>query len=69
LFSTDDQGYSLHQALIKLHGQVWIGANSALQTKLILALHSSVVGGHSGVEATYQRLKHLFAWKGMKVAI
>jgi hypothetical protein len=61
LSSPDDNGYSLQQGLIKLHGHVWIGANLALQTKLISALHASFVGGHSGVEATYQCLKRLFA--------
>jgi hypothetical protein len=30
LSSRDDNGYSLQQGLIKLHGRVWIGANSAL---------------------------------------
>jgi hypothetical protein len=45
---------------------IWIGNNSALQTKLIAAFHSSVIGGHSGRTATYQRLKKLFFWKGMK---
>jgi hypothetical protein len=29
-------------------------------------MHSTVIGGHSGTKATYQRLKHLFQWKGMK---
>lgn len=29
-------------------------------------MHSSVLGGHSGVKATHQRLKRLFSWKGMK---
>jgi hypothetical protein len=46
-----------------------VGNNSALQTKLISAFHASAIGGHSGIEATYQRLKHLFAWVGMKTAV
>ena len=67
--SPDTQGYELQQGLIRLHGRVWLGANSALQTKLISAFHASTVGGHSGIQATYQRLKRLFAWKGMKIAV
>lgn len=43
-----------------------MGSNSALQTKLIAAFHSSAVGGHSGVQASYQRIKRLFFWSGMK---
>jgi hypothetical protein len=64
--SPDDNGFSLHQHLIRHHGKVWIGSNSALQTRLIAALHSSVIGGHSGTKATYYRLKNIFSWKGMK---
>jgi hypothetical protein len=33
---------------------------------LIAALHTSAIGGHSGVKATYERLKHLFSWKGLR---
>lgn len=49
----DGNGYSLQQGLIKLHGLIWIGNNSALQTKLIVSCHSNAFGGHSGVIATY----------------
>jgi hypothetical protein len=45
------------------------GANSALHTKHINAFHNSAVGGHSGVLPTYQRLKRLFSWNGMKLAV
>ena len=66
IHSPDASGFSLHQNLIRHKGKVWIGDNSALQTKLIAAFHSSAIGGHSGTKATYHRLKNLFAWKGMK---
>lgn len=49
LQSPDDQGFSLHQGLIRHKGRVWIANNSALQTRLIAALHFSAIGGHSGV--------------------
>lgn len=29
-------------------------------------MHSSAVGGHSEVKATYQKIKKLFQWKGLK---
>jgi hypothetical protein len=67
--SPDDKGYSLQQGLIKYKNRLWIGANTALQTKLIAACHSSPIGGHSGVKETYQRLKSQFSWKGMKVDV
>jgi len=43
-----------------------VGANSAVQTKIITAFHSSAIGGHSGQQATYHRVKMLFSWKGLK---
>jgi hypothetical protein len=67
--SPDEHGYELSQGIIRFQGRVWIGANAALQTKLIAALHSSAVGGHSGIQATYQRVKRLFAWPGLKTAV
>jgi hypothetical protein len=67
--SPDAQGYELKDGLIRLRGRVWIGSNSALQTKLITAFHSSAIGGHSGADATYQRLKRLFAWTGLKAQV
>ena len=33
---------------------------------MLLALHSSGLGGHSGITATYQKIKSLFAWPHMK---
>jgi hypothetical protein len=67
--SPDVHGYALVQGVIRLHGRVWIGSNSALQTKLISAFHASAIGGHSGTHATYQRLKKLFAWAGLKTQV
>jgi len=64
--SPDTQGYTLDNGLIRHHDKVWIGQNTALQTKIIAACHSSALGGHSGVVATYHRLKRNFDWKGMK---
>lgn len=67
--SPDEQGFSLHQGLIKFNNKIWIAANSALQTRVIDALHTSVIGGHSGTKATYYRVKQLFYWKGMKTDV
>lgn len=49
LVSPDANGFSLDQGIIRKHNLIWIGHNSALQTKLISAFHSSAIGGHSGV--------------------
>jgi hypothetical protein len=67
--SPDENGYTLDKGLIKCKDKVWIAKNSALQTKLIASMHSSAVGGHSGIKETYQRLKKLFHWKGLKSGV
>lgn len=61
-----DDGYELYRGLIRRHGRLWIGANTATRTKLIAAMHNSAVGGHSGSTATYQRMRKLFDWRGLK---
>jgi hypothetical protein len=66
VLSPNEDGFSLNKRIIRYQGRIWLGGNSAIQTKLITALHESAIGGHSGVEVTYHRLKNLFFWKGMK---
>jgi predicted metal-dependent hydrolase len=69
LASPDEEGYVLEQGIIHLRGRIWIGSNSALQTKLINTFHSTAVGGHSGIQATYQRIKNMFVWPGLKYQV
>ena len=64
--SPDSFGYSLHNGLIRYKGKIWVGNNSALQTKIIASLHASPIGGHSGIQATYYRVKNHFFWKGLE---
>lgn len=64
--SPDANGYSLDNGLITYKGNIWIGQNSALQTKLIAAFHSSPLGGHSGISGTYYKIEKHFSWKGLK---
>ena len=45
---------------------MWVGNNPTAQQHILTALHDSGIGGHSGIAATYARVKYLFAWPGMK---
>uniref|UniRef100_A0A0A8Z146 Integrase zinc-binding domain-containing protein n=1 Tax=Arundo donax TaxID=35708 RepID=A0A0A8Z146_ARUDO len=58
--SPNEQGYSLQNGFIKHGNQIWVGENSALRTKLVIECHSSALGGHSGMQATYQKIKRMF---------
>jgi hypothetical protein len=64
--SPNAQGYALSEGLVRFRDKIWVGTNTALQTKLISSFHSSALGGHSGIQTTYQRLKKMFYWTGMK---
>jgi len=61
--SPNPNGFVLDKVLIRKGPLIWIGNNSALQTKLIAAFHSSAIGGRSRVNATYNRLKNYFCGK------
>lgn len=61
--------YTLQDGLIRYKGRVWIGSNSALQAKILSSLHNSAVGGHSGLEVTYHRIKALFSWPKLKQSV
>jgi hypothetical protein len=69
VLSPNAKGFSLKHGLIKYKGCLVIGSNSALQIKLIAALHASAMGGHSGVQATYKCIRSLYLWNGMKVDV
>lgn len=61
--------FTLRDGLLRYKSRIWVGQNIQLQTKLISAVHDTALGGHSGISVTYSRLKHLFAWHGMKTAV
>jgi hypothetical protein len=69
LHSPNEQGFSVQLGVIKKGSQIWVAQNPALRTKIIDALHDSIVGGHSFCLATYQRVKRLFWWKGLKLDV
>jgi hypothetical protein len=58
--------FYLQHGVIRHNGRVWLGSNTSVQQLVLQAFHSEPVGGHLGVPATYQRIKHLFFWPGMK---
>jgi len=61
--------YTLQDGVICFKNRIWVGNNSLAQQHILQALHSSGIGGHSGISATYHRIKQLFAWPTMKEII
>lgn len=62
----NDKGYSLHQGIIRYKNRIWLGNNEEAHKAVLLSLHDSGIGGHSGFLGTYQRIKSLFVWPKMK---
>lgn len=69
IVSPHDRGYSLTNGIIRFKDRVWVGNNSVAQAHILQALHSSGVGGHSGIQATYHRVKALFACPKLKHSV
>lgn len=40
------------------------GDKAGVRSNIMLEMHSSAIGGHSGMQATYQRIKKKFYWPG-----
>lgn len=61
--------YTLSGGVLRFKNRIWIGNDKALQSQLISAMHSSTLGGHSGIPVTYSKLKQYFFWPAMKSSI
>ena len=49
--------------------RLYICKNSQIKQNILLELHTSPLGGHSGFLKTYHRLKKEFSWDGLKFDI
>lgn len=63
------EGYTLNQGLLRFRGRLVIGQNSRIKERIFQALHESPLGGHSGEQNTYLRVKQVFQWPRMKAEI
>ena len=66
LTGSNDKGFTLTDEIIKFKGRIWLGSHTEAHKAVLLALHSSGLGGHSGITATYHKVRALFAWPNMK---
>jgi hypothetical protein len=66
----DAQGrFSVDNGILYFRGRIWLGGAPNLQEQMMIAFHSSTVGGHSGFPVTYTRWRRIFAWPKMKAII
>ena len=66
---SNDKGFSLSDGLIKYKNRIWLGNHTEAHRAVLLALHSSGLGGHSGITATYHKVRALFAWPNLKQSV
>jgi hypothetical protein len=64
--STNAQGFSLVDGVIRFKGKVWVGYHTEAQQTVLQALHNSGLRVHSGALPTYHKVKQLFAWPSLK---
>lgn len=71
IISTAHEGYAIKKGLLYYKDRLYVGCGGKLRAHLLaLALyHDSNLGGHSGIQATYLKLKRHFYWTGMFKAI
>lgn len=55
-----------YQELIRYKGRICVGGTGDWIKLVIRELHDSNLGGHSGITATYQRVKRSFYWPNLK---
>jgi hypothetical protein len=58
--------FTMVNGLIRHKGKILGGSTTGLRKKLLDSFHNSVLGGHSGERVTYNKIKSLFYWPGMK---
>jgi hypothetical protein len=61
--------YTVHTGILRYKGRICIGNDMNLKNKILSSLHSFAIGGHSGICATYHRLKRIFHLPLMKKSI
>jgi Integrase zinc binding domain len=60
---------SLINGVIRVKGRIYVGNTEDWRAKVVLALHNSSVGGHSGIQGTYHRVHKLFYWPKLKESV
>ncbi|KAL8143658.1 hypothetical protein V2J09_016690 [Rumex salicifolius] len=54
---------------LRRHGKLVVGQDPSVKLHIFQWLHDSAIGGHSGRDATLQRIKSIFYWKGMNTEV
>ncbi|KAE8655124.1 hypothetical protein F3Y22_tig00117034pilonHSYRG00824 [Hibiscus syriacus] len=61
-----DSRWKYSRGILRYKDRVYIGVAGALRLQILQTLHDSPRGGHSGIQATYQRIIACFYWTKLK---
>lgn len=61
--------YTLQNGIMRYEDRLYVGNSTKLKNQLLESFHASALGGHSGERASYQRLKLLLYWPGMRLEV
>ncbi|KAJ3686583.1 hypothetical protein LUZ61_015747 [Rhynchospora tenuis] len=67
--SVQDPDYTMHMGVVRFKGRISVGESGNWRETILQSLHDSSIGGHYGINATYQKLKKLFYWPGLKQSV
>lgn len=65
----EPQGVSFfyyQDGLLRFKGRLYVGKTTELRNKIIQNMHESSMGGHSGIENTYQKINQTFFWPELR---
>lgn len=58
--------FTYKEGLLRYHGKLYVGSGTKPREQVMESMHSSPLGGHLGIQGTFQRLQAIFYWPGMK---
>ncbi|KAJ1701330.1 hypothetical protein LUZ63_001109 [Rhynchospora breviuscula] len=61
-----DPTYSIKNGILRYKGRLCVGNAGDWRNKIMQCLHDSSIGGHSGINVTYHKLKRYFYWPHLK---
>ncbi|XP_039023154.1 uncharacterized protein LOC120155744 [Hibiscus syriacus] len=64
-----DPRWTYSKGILRFKGRVYIGGIGPLRLQILQLLHDSPYGGHSGIQATYQRIRENFYWPKLKAMV
>ncbi|KAJ1689340.1 hypothetical protein LUZ63_013495 [Rhynchospora breviuscula] len=66
---TPNSDLTMHQGVLRFKGRICVGSMGNWRDTILQALHDTSVGGHSGINGTYQKVKKLFYWPHLKQSV